>query len=118
MKKVFILFILLCAVLNGSFASASEEAFVYDEHNKRDPLWRLVTRDGVIVNYDQDLLITDMLLEGIIYDPSGKSLAIINGSVVKKYDKIGLFVVEKVDKKKVILRKGQESYALELKEED
>ena len=70
------------------------------------------------MNYETDLLITDMVLEGIIYDPAGQSLAIINGVVVKANGKIGFFVVSKIEEKKVILVKGQESFVLELKKEE
>ena len=92
--------------------------FVYDDHGKRDPFWRLVSPSGAVLNYDSDLLITDMVLEGIIADPSGKSVAIINSMVVKPNDKIGLFVVSEIEQDKVILNKGEESFVLKLKKEE
>ncbi len=107
------LFLLLSATVFGA-----DESFIYDDHGKRDPLWRLVSPDGVIMNFDKDLLVSDMILEGIIFDPNGKSLAIVNGNVVKVDDMIGLFAVSKIEQKKVILSKDQETFILELKKEE
>ncbi len=114
MKKI----ISVLLVLIATCAYAQDNDFVYDDHGKRDPFWRLVTPSGVIVNYDQDLLISDMILEGIIYDSMGKSFAIVNGSVIKPNDKIGLYVVTKIEQRKVTLKKGQEQFVLELKKEE
>lgn len=114
MKKYFLTICVL--MLNFSFAWA--ETFTYNDHGKRDPFWRLVTREGMIVNYDKELSVGDMFLEGIIFDPSGKSLAIINGSVVKKNDKIGLYIVTQIEKTKVLLSRGQDRFTLDLKKEE
>ena len=114
MKRIAVMIFFLTAAL--SFAQ--EEQFVYDGHGRRDPFWRLVGPSGAIVNYETDLLISDMTLEGIIYDPSGKSFAIINGTVAKLNDRIGLYVVSRIDKNQVILKKGQENFMLELKKEE
>ena len=97
---------------------AAEEKFQYNANGKRDPFWSLVTPGGVIVNYDTDLAIADLTLEGIIFDPEGHGLAIINGKVVKMNDQLGYFVVEKIEKDRVILKKEEEAFILELKRED
>jgi len=95
-----------------------EEPFVYNDNGKRDPFMKLVTADGVIISYDMDLLVADLTLEGIIFDPQGNSLAIINGKIVKTDDKIGLFTVSGIEQNKVFLSKGQENFVLELKKEE
>ncbi|MFA5060377.1 MAG: hypothetical protein WC676_07105 [Candidatus Omnitrophota bacterium] len=97
---------------------AQDADFTYSDQGKRDPLWRLVTPSGSIINYDSDVLVSDMILEGIIFDPSGKSLAIINGNVVEQNRRIGPFVVSKIEAKRVTLTKGQENFVLELKKEE
>jgi len=105
----------------GRYAQAGEaqpESFVYDDKGRRDPLMKLVTAEGTIVSYDMDLLIADLTLEGIIFDPHGNSLAIINGKIVKVDDKIGLFVVLAIEQSRIILSKGQEKFVLELKKEE
>lgn len=94
---------------------AQEEITAYDSHGKRDPFWQLVTPSGAIVSYETDLLASDMVLEGIISDEEGFKCAIINGFIVKPKDKIGLFVIEAVGKDEVILKKGEEVFALRLK---
>ena len=110
---------MIFAMMLGKQIFAEQDApFHYDSHNRRDPLWRLVSSDGTMVNYDTDLLVSDLILEGIIYDPRGKSFAIINGNVIKPEDKIGIYVVKKIDQRKVILTNGQENFVLELKKEE
>ena len=102
----------------NSKVSAQPQNFVYDDHGKHDPFWSLVTPAGVIINYDSDILISDMLLEGIIAGADGKNLAIINNTIVKPNDQVGLFVIEKIELDKVLLRKGQESFSLKIKKEE
>ncbi len=109
-----LLFLIFCL---NAFAE-EEPVFTYDDHGKRDPFWRLVSPSGAVLSVDNDLLVTDMVLEGIIQDAQGKNLAIINSRVVGPNDKIGLFVVTDVGQDRVILEKGQESFVLKLKKED
>ena len=117
MSKILTVLFLLFLPL-AVCAAPEEVSFVYNDHGKRDPLWRLVSPAGSIINYDEDLAISDVILDGIIYDPSGASLAIINGVVVKVNDKVGFFIVRKIEEKKVTLFKNQEKYILELKKEE
>jgi len=116
MKKFLLIsgFLLLQSV----FLFAQEEKFVYDPHGRRDPLLRLVTPSGNIISYESNYEITDLALEGIIFDPAGKSLAIINGNVVKLSDKMGIFIVSEITRNKVVLLKGEEKFVLELKKEE
>lgn len=111
-----ILGILISILLSGNVSAG--ESFLYNDHGKRDPFWKLVTSSGAVMNYDTDLLVSDMALEGIIYDPGGNSLAVINGAVVKANTRIGLYVVSKIEEKKVTLFKGEEKFILELKKEE
>ena len=114
-----LLFLIISAMMLGNQVLADEQGqFHYNDHGKRDPLWRLVSSEGVVINYDADLQISDLTLEGIIYDPRGKSFAIVNGNVVKPSDKIGLYVIKKIEPKKVFLTNGQENFVLELKKEE
>lgn len=125
MKKSFILVIVL--LLNSDLvwaektrqpetAQQSGEVFVYSDHGRRDPFWSLI-KNGVIVNYDNDIQLADMVLEGIIAGTDGKNLAIINNNIVKANDRIGLFVVDKIEINKVVLMKGQEIFELTIKKE-
>ena len=111
--------ILLIVLLWAAVGLAEEKAdFVYDDHGKRDPFWKLVSPGGSILTYETDLLISEMTLEGIIFDPSGKSLAIINGNVIEEKGKVGLYIISKIEENKVFLIKGNDIFTLELKKEE
>ena len=111
-----ILFIII--LLNSSLAWAGDEVFKYDDHGKRDPFWKLINSSGMIMSYETDLLISDIVLEGIISDPSGQNAAVMNGAIVKIGDKIGNFYVQQIDKDRIILWKDGEQFVLKLKKED
>jgi len=95
-----------------------ETDFTYNDNGKRDPFWSLLGSRGVIMNYDKDILLSDMVVEGVMAEPTGESVAIINGSIVKLGDKVGLFVVKDIKPNAVILEKGQETFTLKLKKEE
>ena len=105
-------------LMSLTMASAQQDTFVYNDHGKRDPFWRLVSPSGSIINYEKDLLISDMVLEGIMMDSHGHNIAIINGTVVKEGDKLGLFTIQKIDPLTITLQKGEETFTLNLKKED
>ena len=58
---------LLICVLILIFANLvyAQGAFVYDDHGKRDPFAPLVSSAGMVVTYDEDLAVNDLVLEGI-----------------------------------------------------
>jgi len=87
--------------------AGENEPFVYDDNGRRDPLWRLVSPSGMILNYETDFLITDLSLEGIMAGKDGKNYAIINGRILKATDEIGQFVVEKIDDDRIFLKKRE-----------
>lgn len=95
----------------------AEGEFVYNSHGKRDPFLPLVSKEGYLINREADVTASEMNLEGIIFDKSGKSLAIINGQVLKISDKIGNYTVSSIEKQKVTLQ-GDEEIILELKREE
>jgi len=39
---------------------------LYDDHGRRDPLWPLVTSSGAVMNYESEVFVCDLVLEGII----------------------------------------------------
>ena len=92
-----------------------ESPFVYDDHDNRDPFWPLVSKEGMIISYETDLMITDLILEGIIADSGGKSLVIVNGNIVKTGDVIGQFFISEILTDKIILLKEEHRYELNLK---
>lgn len=99
-----------------SIGSANDEYF-YDAKNKRDPLLPLVDSNGVILNYDKNFLISDLNLEGIIYQDSAGSLAIVNGKILRVGDKVGKYIVDQIYSDKVVLSIENQTYELWLKKE-
>ncbi len=116
--KVFLIAcVTLLAGWTGVFAAQDEE-FRYDDHGRRDPFWRLVTGTGAIVSYEQDIISSDLVLEGIMTGEGGQNIAIINGMIVGPLDRIGMFVVQDIQPDAVILRKGLENVTLKIKKEE
>ena len=110
-----LIIIWLCGI--STLVWAEEGPFVYNDHGKRDPFWNLVTPSGNFVNYDTDLLITDLMLEGVVVSYKG-NVAIINGRMVKTNDKVGQYSVSTITKDSVTLIKDQERFDLRLKKRE
>lgn len=119
MKRTLLLILsgLFIACYGNSFAEENQPVteFVYDDHGKRDPLWPLVSNLGTVINYETDFIISDLALEGTMFDTDGSGLAIVNGKIVKVNDQIGQFTVLKIDKESIILSKGDQTFELKLK---
>ncbi len=112
--RLFI-FVLLLFCSNSVYA---QEAFVYNDHGKRDPFVPLVSSTGMVVTYDEDLSVNDLVLEGIVADTSGNNAAIVNGKVVKAHDQIGPYVVDVIAMDHVEFLKGTQRFILRLKKGD
>jgi hypothetical protein len=108
----FFIFVIVLFFSNLVYA---QEAFVYDDHGKRDPLVPLVSSAGMVVTYDEDLSVNDLVLEGIVADASGDNAAIVNGKVVKTHDQIGPYVVDSIAVDHVEFLKGTDRFILKLK---
>jgi len=114
-----LLFLVFLTYLMCSSAVAEEKKpFVYDDHGRRDPLWKLVTPEGAIQNFETDFLITDLALEGIMAGTDGENFAIINGRVLRQNDSIGQFVVERIGEDMIVLKQGRKKFELKLKKEE
>ncbi len=109
---ILLIFVLLLFPSNFVYA---QEAFVYDDHGKRDPFVPLVSSAGMIVAYDQDLSLNDLALEGIVADATGNNAAIVNGKVVKVHDKIGPYIVDVITIDHVEFLKDTQRFILKLK---
>jgi hypothetical protein len=103
----FLIFVLILFFANSVYA---QEAFVYDDHGKRDPFVPLVSSAGMVVTYDEDLSVNDLVLEGIVADASGNNAAIVNGKVVKAHDQIGPYIVDVIAVDHVEFLKGTERF--------
>jgi len=106
-KKFIIVF--LAGIAATAYAKPSAREFTYDDHNKRDPFISLVTKDGKILpgaKTDAEAETEQIVLEGIIWDPQGNSVAIMNGKLVKEQERVFDFQILKIKKNGVILQKG------------
>ena len=108
----FLIFVLVLFFSNLVYA---QEAFVYDDHGKRDPFVPLVSSAGIVVTYDEDLAVNDLVLEGIVADATGNNVAIVNGKVVKIHDQIGPYLVDVIALDHVVFLKGAERFILRIK---
>lgn len=97
----------------------AQEEFVYDAMGKRNPFIALVTPDGRLLKLEQEEGEKALVLEGIIYDKSGTSYAIINGGIVKEGETVGAAKVYKIDPDRVFfIKEGQEISVILKKEEE
>lgn len=79
----------------------------------------LITADGRLVKVEENLGEgLDLSLEGIIYDKSGLSYAIVNANVVKISDKVGDYQVYRIDENRVIFLKDGEPVEVFLEKEE
>ncbi len=96
-------------LITANVLCASVERFRYDSKGKRDPFIALVTPEGRILpgarsNAEQE----SVALEGVIWDPNGNSLAIINGKLTKVGQRVYGLELLKINKQSIIMqKKGQ-----------
>jgi len=109
----FYIFVIIFFSVNSVYA---QDNFVYDDHGKRDPFVPLVSSAGLVVTYDEDLSVNDLVLEGIVADAtSNNNFAIVNGKVVRPHDHIGPYVVDRIAADHVEFLKGTERFILKIK---
>ena len=93
----------------------TDEPFVYQKGG-RDPFSPLVTKEGKFIQGEGGgVALEDVVLEGIVWDPRGEAMAMMNGRIVRKGDHIGRFEVIAIGQEKVTLRSGENRYTLHLK---
>ena len=73
------------------FSIAFAKEFRYDSHGKRDPFF---LSSKVVKTIAEDTgAVTNLKLEGVVMDPKGRSLAVVNGEMVGEGDRVGGLVV-------------------------
>ena len=114
------LFICSCcaAFIFGFFVfSYGREKYIYDDTGKRNPFSPLITADGRFINLD--VVNTPKTLtfniQGIMYEPTGISYAIVNAVIVKQGDTVEGNQVMKIEEQKVYFIKDGQILELELK---
>lgn len=112
---LLLLSIFLTSLVGSVFAANKKDTvFLYKIKNARDPFTPLVTPEGKIINLEPQSEISDINLEGIIYDPEGNSFVVVSGDVFAEGEFIGKFKLEKIKKDKIILQNGENTHIIEL----
>lgn len=111
-----ILFILLFFLFLLTL-QAQEEGYVYKYQGKRDPFVPLISSSGYLLNFEPENK-SSFILEGILYDSNGDSIAIINGELVRVGESIGNAVITRIEPNKITLIKDNEKVEIELRREE
>ncbi len=115
MFKKLLIAIMLFSLCTAAYANNARD-FVYKDKDTRDPFIALVTAEGrILPGAREQTESTNIDLEGVIWDASGKSLAIINGKPVKEQQRIMNFQVLKIKKDSVLLQKEGKVIVIYLK---
>ena len=112
-KLALSIFVLILGVMSGLKAFSQSQSYPYTSVD-RDPLVPLVNRRGLIL-IPREMDFTGLSLKGIIYSEQG-AVVIINDIVLKEGDSLGDYTVLKIERRKVILNKGDEGFTLKLEE--
>ena len=105
--------ILAVAAFLTSSAFAETE-IRYDSGGRRDPFVPLSGENNTLVTPTS----SGVRLEGVIYDPEGRSMAILNGKSYQKGEAVGDATVVKILKDRVVISVGNEEKTLRLREEE
>lgn len=111
--------IILVVLTAGAFLTgAQEEEYKYLSKGKRDPFVPLATGEvKTNVGLQAVETIDDVRFEGVIFDPSGKSMVVLNDEVLQEGDRKYNVEVIKIDNKSVIIKINDREYTIKLVEE-
>jgi len=94
---------------------SGEEVYEYGTRSRRDPFVPLVSEGG---SYTSDAYrisgIGDIRLEGIVWDDTKASVAIVNGEIVGEGQELGSVKVLKIEKDAVVFEFEREEIRIEL----
>ena len=102
----FVSLLVVITVFLASYAGTDgkEERFIYDSKGKRDPFTPLITGTGSGYTGLSDVeTLNDLMLEGILWDGEGSSIAVLNGAIVKEGDVINNILVSEILPGRVLL---------------
>lgn len=112
-----VLISLFCVVFVCAFFifSYGRDKYIYDADGKRNPFIPLITNDGRLINLDIAATPKALSLQGVMYEPSGISYAIVNALIVKEGDMVEGSQVLKIQENKVSFVKDGQMLELEFK---
>lgn len=100
------LFFSLVPVLSGA------DDISYDSGRRRDPFIPLKAEDGAFVNSSS----AGIKLEGIIYDPGRRSMAVLSGKTYQEGESVGEAKVLSIQKDQVVISLAGEEKILRIRE--
>ena len=102
---VIIFIVAILEISPAVFAEGDkEDTFTYNSEGKRDPFIPLITgKTKVAAGLEDARSVDDIALEGIVWDPSSGSVAILNGVIMREGQNKGSVRVKRIEKKRVIL---------------
>ncbi len=93
----------------------AEEVYEYEAKSRRDPFVPLVSERGVYASDAYGISgIADIRLEGIVWDNTKTSIAIVNGEIVEEGQEIGSVKVLKIERDAVVFEVEREEVRIEL----
>ncbi len=102
---------------SGAGAQDEKDKYLYKAQGKRDPFRPLITPAGYLINLEAESDAA-LRLEGIMFDPRGDSIAIINGELLRVGESLGESVVVAIEAEKVTVMRDNETLELVLGRED
>lgn len=104
------------AAVGAGVQAEHQEPFArpsYDAKGQRDPFVPLV-RDGRVLANPGGGGFSNLTLVGILWDPSGQSIALINDTEAKVGDVLGEYQVQEIRQDGVVLMRGGNPVVLQL----
>ena len=96
--------VFLCISFAGVISAEEPAGFVYDARGGRDPFIPLITKKTRFATGLENIQsIDDIALEGIVWDPGGDSIAILNGIILREGEVVGDVKIKSIDRKSVSL---------------
>jgi len=109
------------AVLLFTEVALTEEKgpYTYKSKNRRDPFVPLIIDEiRTYTSLETIETVDDLMLEGILWDPDGGSIAILNGAILKRGDKVKNVKILEIAPTKVRLMIYNDEFELNLQEEE
>jgi hypothetical protein len=98
-------------------AQESSGTIAFKGEAKRDPFIPLITSTGYLLNLEPEKN-ASLNLEGIMFDPKGDSIAIVNGEIVRVGDEVNGAVVVRIEPDRVSILKENKTSDLALRREE
>ncbi|MFH1045463.1 MAG: hypothetical protein V1727_00680 [Candidatus Omnitrophota bacterium] len=95
------------------FCVAEEDLFAYKDSGKRDPFIALVSEQGRYIAESGEMYSSNELrVSGILWDPEGKSSALINDQMVAEGETFYGFLIKEIRQDHVTVSRDGQDYTI------